>query len=532
MKKKIVSILLVVCTLVSLFTGCGKEETKKTGSLTIGVPMTAGVSDYDNNAYTKWLEEQTGIDLKFEMFSSTGGSILQQISLLATAGEELPDVFWGIQEMPIFTANELGDAGYFLDLTDLIEKHGKNYKKAFGELTKAEQERITRKGTSESGKFYCLPMADTGAVVQDDLQNMIYINKTWLDKLGLSIPKTVDELYNVLQAFKTQDPNGNGKADEIPMLGLTGNGQNINMHIVNAYLYFDLQNPFTVENGKLSYPFMQDEFRQALQFLNKLYEEELLSDLSFTLSSPTEYRQLYTPSNGVARVGVFNGHYLSYTDTASDILSEYVAFPALADATGKGGYDVVHAKGLYWCNYITKDCEDPELAMQFLDFLYTDEAVTRARHGEKDVTWKYLDEKVTINDVDYYFEAIQGGKTESWGRNGAGFFTRKNYFKLNQAEYYTYYDLEQSMQKWCNDLNLPKEPQANDLTFTAEAYDEKSALQSDLTSYLSSSMTFFITGTDDIDSDAAWNKYLANFEKLNLDRLLELAQEAYSTKTN
>ena len=43
------------------------------------------------------------------------------------------------------------------------------------------------------------------------------INKAWLDKLGLQVPTTWDELENVLKAFKTQDPNGNGQADEIPM---------------------------------------------------------------------------------------------------------------------------------------------------------------------------------------------------------------------------------------------------------------------------------------------------------------------------
>ena len=55
--------------------------------------------------------------------------------------------------------------------------------------------------------------------VIDDLQSLIYINNNWLTKLGLPIPKTVDELQTTLKAFKTQDPNGNGQADEIPALG-------------------------------------------------------------------------------------------------------------------------------------------------------------------------------------------------------------------------------------------------------------------------------------------------------------------------
>lgn len=44
------------------------------------------------------------------------------------------------------------------------------------------------------------------------------INKSWLEKLGLEVPKTWDDLTKVLTAFKNDDPNGNGEADEIPML--------------------------------------------------------------------------------------------------------------------------------------------------------------------------------------------------------------------------------------------------------------------------------------------------------------------------
>ena len=47
-----------------------------------------------------------------------------------------------------------------------------------------------------------------------------FINKAWLDRLGLEMPTTVDEWYEVLKAFKEQDANGNGDPnDEIPLTG-------------------------------------------------------------------------------------------------------------------------------------------------------------------------------------------------------------------------------------------------------------------------------------------------------------------------
>ena len=60
----------------------------------------------------------------------------------------------------------------------------------------------------ENGEIYGMPYKSVTAI--DNNQGMLYINQNWLDKLGLQIPKTTDELYNVCKAFATQDPNGNG----------------------------------------------------------------------------------------------------------------------------------------------------------------------------------------------------------------------------------------------------------------------------------------------------------------------------------
>ena len=538
MKRRIISLILLVCMMMPMVIGCGdKEETgADSNTLTVGLPMSADVTDYENNVLTKYVEEKLGIQLKFQLFSSIGSSYIQQISLTASAGEKLPDVFWGLQEMPIRTANSLGDAGYFLDLTDLIEKYGVHYKEQFNKLTPQEQERVQRKGTSESGKFYSLPLMWSGAPLQDNLQNMIYINRTWLDKLGLSMPTTIDEFVAVLRAFATQDPNGNGQADEIPMLGQRSQKSNICTYVINAYTYFDMNNPFNVENGKLTAPFITDEYRQAIIKLNEMCREGLLSDLTFSLASAAEYRQFNTPTNNVARVGVFNGHYLNYTNVASPVISEYEALPRLADATGKGGYDVVRANDLLWCGYITKDCKNPELAMKFLDFFYQDEVITMIRHGEKGVTWDYLDEPVERNGAVYYLKALiddttqtQNNTNNGWGRNGLGIMTYANYILLPTETALTN-QIETTMQtNVLNALRVPDEV-ANDLHYTAEAYDEKAQYQTAVADYVNRSLSLFVTGQQDPKDDAQWNAYVKEFDKIGLNELLKLAQDAYDAK--
>lgn len=66
------------------------------------------------------------------------------------------------------------------------------------------------------------------------MQPLVYLNKTWLDNLGLTYPETVEELYTVLKAFKEQDANGNGDPnDEIPISFDTSAGARLE-HVLRA----------------------------------------------------------------------------------------------------------------------------------------------------------------------------------------------------------------------------------------------------------------------------------------------------------
>ena len=72
MKRRIIGLILLACMLLVMVVGCGKQE--ETGAddntLTVGLPMSADVTDYENNILTKYVEEQLGIKLKFQLFSS------------------------------------------------------------------------------------------------------------------------------------------------------------------------------------------------------------------------------------------------------------------------------------------------------------------------------------------------------------------------------------------------------------------------------------------------------------------------------
>ena len=108
MKKRIISLALVFVMLCGILAGCG---TKTGGSsagnkLTVGINQNANVTDFDNNAFTKWLEETVGVDIEFVFFSSSEKEALQQLALTVSANKELPDVILGFHKMGHYVVNQ------------------------------------------------------------------------------------------------------------------------------------------------------------------------------------------------------------------------------------------------------------------------------------------------------------------------------------------------------------------------------------------------------------------------------------------
>ena len=93
-----------------------------------------------------------------------------------------------------------------------------------------------------------------------------WIRQDWLDKLGLAVPTTVDELHDVLLAFKNNDPNGNGKADEIPLFDRSATSENE----MGEYLaLWDSSTGFYPRDGKMTFePITENYSWQFLTWLN------------------------------------------------------------------------------------------------------------------------------------------------------------------------------------------------------------------------------------------------------------------------
>ncbi len=167
------------------------------------------VSDFNKNAYTQWLEEKTGVNLEIDVVNTTDAQA--KLNLVLASGD-LPDILLGFSPSTSLIAQQ-GVQGTFLPLNDLMAKYGDETKRVF----QKERPQLLPLITSPDGKVYGLP--EVNECFHCFLAQKMWVYKPWLDKLGLAVPKTTDEFEAMLKAFKDKDPNGNGKADEVPLSG-------------------------------------------------------------------------------------------------------------------------------------------------------------------------------------------------------------------------------------------------------------------------------------------------------------------------
>ena len=541
--KRIVSVLLVLIMVLSMFTGCKKEEQKSVegdGKITVGLKQDATIPDYDTNALTKYLEEVTGLEIQWEYFSSSEDNAKRQITLMCSGGEKLPDVLLGIQ-MGHYMVNQFGEDGYFIDLTELMEDYAPNYQKAMSQLSAEQQKYVKDKLVNTvDGNIYAMPSYAAFTTI-DDQQSMMYINQKWLDAVGMKNPTTIQELEAVLTAFATKDPNGNGKADELPMLAQQA-GRN---WILNAFVEYD-ETTFNVKDGKVWDPVYTDEFRKGVQYVNSLVSKGLCHEYGFTLSTQ-EIKNLISPVDGSPiQVGIFAGHPESMTNVASNALDEFVPLGVLKDATGSGlgGYNIINSPQVSFDAVITSDCKDPEEAMLFLDALYSDECVARQRHGEKDVHWKYSEGVGADGKSKSYIEVIDSnaffdGSMNATLHNLLGIRTFANYMpiveqegngipgnRVSQANRIG----RQSFDVLYNSGKMT-EYNLDGMIYTNEEYDSREKLAGKSNAYMQEKTTLFMQCLKDPYSDTEWNEFLTELTSTGRSELMKIAQSAYNRAT-
>ncbi len=236
--------------------------------------LDSNIADPATNVWTKHQERLTNVHIVWETVPNAAQN--EKVNLLL-ASSNRPDIFFGVSGALSPTVQMVhGPTGTFVDLKPLIDEHGYWIKKMFEQVPYIEAAI-----TAPDGAIYSLPQVNE--CFHCYYAQKMWINRTWLDKLGLEMPTTPEEFKQVLIAFRDKDPNGNGIKDEIPLMGST-NGWNARVHgfLMCAFTYTDLGDGLAIApDGKtVELAYTKPEFREGLKYLPDLYKEGLIAEIS------------------------------------------------------------------------------------------------------------------------------------------------------------------------------------------------------------------------------------------------------------
>lgn len=395
MKKILAALLLAILVLSAV--PCLAESVP---TIRITIVMNPLVTDYEDNYFTKWIEEAYGCKLEFT-FLPTGEDAKTKLNVMIAGGEDLGDVLM-IEGLDKATIQNYADAGAFYDLTPYFESQDTNLEKLSEEIG----EDLVAAIKTATGEIWAYP--DYYPETNNMTKYRAWINQTWLDNLGLEMPTTPEELYTVLKAFKEQDANGNGDPDdEIPMLGAPSWSADPCVYLTNAFVYWDDVEDLIITDGKIDAAYVQEGYKEALTYMNRLVSEGLLAPETFTITEGQyrEYLSTETPTVGVC----FYTH-LGFVGPTDENKNQYQYMPYLIGADGKQrvSYQPYDISVMSHC-YIPTSAKDPDLSFDFINWLFSEETYVRARFGVEGVHYDKVDDPETLELLKSNHAVRKGG---------------------------------------------------------------------------------------------------------------------------
>lgn len=336
--------------------------------------------DFDEMGFTTYYEDKTNIHVDWLLANYT--EFDSKLSLMFQSNS-LPDVI----SLPsnAFGSDRLyeySSKGSIIALDELIDKYAPNVKAMFEKYPEAKAA-----VTSPDGHIYSLPTVSMQSNNHERFPQKFYIRQTWLDNLGLEVPTTAEEFYEVMRSFKNNDPNGNGEKDEIPF---AMRGADTPSYFGNWGISFTTSNTFFVDdNGKVGYGYASDATKKALSYFNRLYSLGLFESFDSDNKFNTKLK------NGL--VGAFY-HQAAYTVVGAELAEEYIMIPPFQ---GTEGVDPVMSVsiGITPNAYIiTSACENPEAAIRWADYFYSEDGYFLNFYGQpgdmvekKKDKWQFTD---------------------------------------------------------------------------------------------------------------------------------------------
>lgn len=468
-------------------------------------------NDFMNEGIMKELEEKHNIKINWQVYYNSDWT--EQKSLLLASGD-LPDAFFG--SICLTETDIAQNKDYFVELTDGIENNMPNLTAIF-----EKEPELKAAAMNRDGEIYSLVKK---LPLRPKVANAMYINKEWLDNLGLDMPTTYEELTDVLKAFKEQDADGDGDPNnEIPYTNagsLAGDLSNLLAPFgtivsrTGNFMQID-------ESGNPAFVPITDHYKEAVKWAHELYASGCLDQEYFTQDTSM------ASAKRMAEGGSQTGLVFAWTADAEmgENADQFVLCEAVAGPDGKryvesdptfldiGNRELV----------ITTQCKNPDKLLQWADDFYTDLTSLQTYYGsipdqvedKGDGTYEVLipSDGTTLDTSAWSFSMRDFGPkymTEEFQQKVILPDSQGDGVKLAQDE---------TNAKYVSDIAFPV------VSYTTEQLTTLASLTTDINDYASAQYAHWVV---DGGIDEEWDAYLAQLDQMGLQDVLAIHNDAYA----
>ncbi|SHI05476.1 extracellular solute-binding protein [Clostridium grantii] len=523
MNKKVLSLVLATSILSSiLLGGCGtknatsnqskdgEQEKQLEGSLISEEPVQLTIFGLYNNLTfdSEWpvfkeAAKNTNVSLK-GILSKSSSDEATAYNLMIASGD-MPDI---VSYKSVSDLEKLGRDGGLIVLNDLIDEYAPNLKAYMEKNPKFKKEALAL-----DGNIYAIPK-----YFDVEPAEGYFIRKDWLDKLGLEVPQTIEELYTVLKAFKEKDPNGNGKADEVPYFDRVQAG-----NIFDFFYLWDSSNDFIPRDGKINYGPLEPEFKVAIENLRKWYDEGLIDAEIFTRGLGSRDTLLADNVGGFTHD--WFGSTASYNEKLPDTIPGFEFIPMAPPENLNGErkeYTIRPKSGGGWG--ITSSCKDPVTAIKYFDYWFSEEGDTLINFGVEGIDYELVDGKPVYTD-----HVMKSDKTPLDVLRSDGV-----QYRIGTVQNFEYEKgwsnpiAIKGMEMYSENDYIIREPLAGGaLTLKYDDEDEKEykKISSNVKAYTNEMIQKWILGSSNIEDD--YDGFVKRLKELDIDKATEINQKAY-----
>ncbi|HLR43335.1 MAG TPA: sugar ABC transporter substrate-binding protein [Pseudogracilibacillus sp.] len=463
--------------------------------------------EFEDFEFFQKAEEDTNIKINWDL--QQGGSSWQEKRSILFAGSDLPDAFYGHGILDDKTdVVKYGSQGLLIPLEDLIEEYAPNIQKIL------ENEQYRKELTAPDGHIYSLP-----TINEDYAQTKpaLFINKDWLDQLDLPLPTTTEEFYETLKAFKENELSPRGKSKQI---GLTFRSDDWNANLNSFFGAFGRvthNDHIAIEDDKVINTAIQPEFKEAIKYFEKLFDEGLVDRESFT-QDPSDFSAKINQADG-NNVGAFIAWNTNSVDLEED--NNFVPLEPLIGPNGDqkwGGFvPGINLKGSF---VITSENPNPAETIRWIDYMYEPLNSLQVMHGvigenleeQDDGTYLKLSPPEGVDPED--FQTSPKTKYTVWALDEemGEKLTPEKEQKLSKE------DLDEIYEPYLDFNEFPK------AYFTPEETERISEFATDINEYIDSQYAeWMVKG----GIDEEWDDYLKKLDDMGLEEMMSIYEEVY-----